>query len=412
MTLALVNIGQLATCPAGQAQDDAGLIDNAALLVEDGVVTWSGPDNEIPDGGESLDCFDCGGRLVIPGLVDCHTHLCFGGWRGDEFAMRLQGASYQQIAAAGGGIASTVKATRQASKTQLLEKAFKVLDQALALGVTTMECKSGYGLEIDTEIRQLEVYASLNRGHALDLVPTFLGAHIMPPEYQEQRETYIGLLCERLIPEIAERRLARFCDVFIEDNTYTLVEARQILSTAASHGLGLKVHADQLSAGGGAELAAELGAVSAEHLEFISDEGIQALAESGTVAVSLPLASMYLGQGYLPARKLIDAGVPVAVATDFNPGSSPSFHLPLAMLQACLNQRMTPSEVLTGATTIAARAIGLQDSAGSLAPGFPADLAIIDAPDLNHWMYHFRANACVGVMKAGQWVVQGLGTRD
>ncbi|MBT8061415.1 MAG: imidazolonepropionase [Xanthomonadales bacterium] len=406
MTLALVNISQLATCPPGRAQDEAGLVNDAAIVIEDKQVAWSGARHEMPHQYQGLPSHDCQRRLVVPGLVDCHTHLCFGGWRGDEFAMRLEGASYQQIAAAGGGIASTVQATRKASRRELYEKAHGVLDQALALGVTTMECKSGYGLEFESEIRQLEVYAELNLKHAVDLVATFLGAHIVPPEYRDRRQEYVDLLCERLIPEVARRSLARFCDVFIEDNAYSLDEARKILETAAHHGLGLKVHADQLSSGGGAELAAELGAVSAEHLEFISGSGIAALADSGTVAVSLPLASMYLGDGYLPARKLIEAGVPVAIATDFNPGSSPSFHLPMAMLQACLNQRMTPAESLTGATTIAARALGLQESAGSLTPGFPADLAIIDAPDLNHWLYHFRANACAAVMKAGQWVVR------
>ena len=404
MNAVVVNIGQLATCPPGGGQADAGLVEHAALLVEDGKVDWAGPEADLPATADGLSTHDCEGRLVVPGLVDCHTHLCFGGWRGEEFAQRIAGASYQEIAAAGGGIRSTVVATRAASFEALRDKAMAVLEEVLELGVTTMECKSGYGLNLDNELKQLEVYAALNEEQPLDLVPTFLGAHIVPPEYTERRGEYVDLLCGELLPEVARRGLARFCDVFVEENAYTLDEARRILQTARDLGLGLKVHADQLSAGGGAELAAELGAVSAEHLEFISDAGIEALAAAGTVAVSLPIASLYVGAGHLPARRLIEAGVAVAVATDFNPGSAPSFHLPLAMTLACLNQRMTPAEALCGATVIAARALGLEGQAGSLAPGCPADLAVIDAPDLNHWLYHFRPNACLAVMKNGLWM--------
>lgn len=404
MNAVLVNIGQLATCPPGGGQADAGLVEHAALVIDDNKVAWGGPEAALPASANGLPTHDCEGRLVVPGLVDCHTHLCFGGWRGDEFAQRIAGASYQQIAAAGGGIRSTVAATRAASFEALRDKAMGVLEEALAMGVTTMECKSGYGLDLDNELKQLEVYAALNDEQPIDLVPTFLGAHIVPPEYTERRAEYVDLLCEQLLPEVARRGLARFCDVFVEENAYTVDEARRILQTARDLGLGLKVHADQLSAGGGAELAAELGAVSAEHLEFISDAGTEALAAAGTVAVSLPIASLYLGAGQLPARRLIKAGVAVAVATDFNPGSAPSFHLPLAMTLACLNQRMTPAEALCGATVIAARALGLEGHAGSLAPGCPADLAVMDAPDLNHWLYHFRPDACLAVMKNGLWM--------
>lgn len=404
MSLALVNIGELATCPPGNAQDDAGLIRDAALVVGDGRVDWCGPAAKLPDAFHGIDRHDCDGALVIPGLVDCHTHLCFGGWRGDEFEMRLRGMDYREIAAAGGGIIGTVEATRAATKAQLLEKARNALDGMLALGVTTVECKSGYGLDVETELKQLEIYRELGREHVVTLVPTFLGAHIVPPEYATDRDGYVELLCDSLLPKVARRGLAGFCDVFVEAGAFTAEEARRILSTARDLGLGLKVHADQLSDGGGAQLAAELGAISAEHLEYVSAGGITALAAAGTVAVSLPLASLYLGEPCLPARELLRAGVPVAVATDFNPGSAPSFHLPLAMSLACLNQAMTPQETLMGATTIAARAVAIRDRAGSLTPGFPADLAVMAAPDLNHWLYHFRANACTAVMKSGKWV--------
>ena len=399
----LRNIGQLATCPAYAAQQDAGLIKNAALVIEDTKIVWAGNELQLPESFIDHESIDCGQRLVIPGLIDCHTHLCFGGWRGDEFEMRLQGRSYQDIAAAGGGIRSTVAATRADSAEQLLEKALYSLEGILDLGITTLECKSGYGLEQDAELKQLRVYRQLGDLQPVELVPTFLGAHMVPDEYQLDREAYIRLLCEVLIPEVGEQKLARFCDVFVEQGAFSLKEATTILKAARLAGLGLKVHADQLSNGGGAQLASSLGAVSAEHLEYADADGIKALAEAGTVAVSLPLASLYLCERYLPAREMLDAGVRVAVATDFNPGSAPSYHLPLAMTLACLNQKMTPQEVIMGATTVAAQAISAEQYIGSLLPGFTADIAIIDAPSVNHWLYHFRANACCGVIKSGKW---------
>lgn len=399
----LRNIGQLATCPADAPQHDAGLINDAALVFEDNRIVWVGSELQLPDSFIDQESIDCGQRLVIPGLIDCHTHLCFGGWRGDEFEMRLQGHSYQDIAAAGGGIRSTVAATRADSRDQLLEKALRSVKGILDLGVTTLECKSGYGLEQATEIKQLQVYRQLNELQPVELIPTFLGAHMVPDEYQQDREAYLNLLCKVLIPEVSEQKLALFCDVFVEEGAFSIKEAMTILDAAKLAGLGLKVHADQLSSGGGAQMAAALGAVSAEHLEYADTDGIRALAQAGTVAVSLPLASLYLGERYLPAREMLVAGVRVAIATDFNPGSAPSYHLPLAMTLACLNQKMTPQEVIMGTTTVAARAISAEWRIGSLRPGFDADIAIIDAPSVNHWLYHFRANACCGVIKAGKW---------
>jgi imidazolonepropionase len=400
----LRNISQLAVCPPGNPQDDAGLVSQAALAWSDGTVRWTGPYEELPAEFAGDAVTDCAGRLVVPGLVDCHTHLCFGGWRGDEFEARLRGASYRDIAAAGGGITRTVTATRGASLGELQRKAHAALQAILRLGVTTLECKSGYGLDEASELKQLEVYRRLDAAQPIDLVPTFLGAHVVPPEHREHRERYIDLLSSVLIPRIAHEGLARFCDVFVEEGAFSVAEARTILRAARDHGLGLKVHAEQLSAGGGALLAAEMGAVSAEHLEYADDAAIEALAAAGTVAVSLPLASLYLGERYLPARRMLAAGLKIAVATDFNPGSAPTFHLPLAMTLACLNQSMTPQEVLMGATTVAARAVAQHDRVGSLLPGYQADLAIIDAPSLNQWLYHFVPNACVAVLKDGQWV--------
>lgn len=399
----LHNISQLATCPVNGKQEEIGSISDAALVWEFGKILWVGKENALPDTYRDALPYDCGGRLVIPGLIDCHTHLCFGGWRGNEFAQRIEGKSYLEIAAAGGGIASTVKATRKSSFDVLKQKAAGLLEEMLALGVTTVECKSGYGLDYDNEIKQLEVYAALQQEQPLDLVPTFLGAHIIPPEFTERRDDYIELLTNTLLPEIKRRELAEFCDCYIDEGAYTVSEGRRILEAAQALGFDLKIHAEQLTHTGAAALAAELGAVSAEHLERITLEDYKLLAAAGTVAVSLPLASMYLKDDYIDARGLIEAGVAVAVATDLNPGSSPSGHLPLAMLQACLNQAMTPAEVLKGATSIAAKAIGRENLIGSLLAGYQADITIIDAKDINHWMYHFRANACAAVIKNGVW---------
>jgi len=399
----LRNIGQLASCPPDSVQQDAGLINDAALVFEGNRIVWVGSESELPESFSTHKVIDCGQKLVIPGLIDCHTHLCFGGWRSDEFEMRLQGRSYQEIAAGGGGIRSTVAATRSSTEHQLFDKALHSLEGMLDLGVTTVECKSGYGLELSSELKQLRVYHQLDEQQPIDLVPTFLGAHVVPDEHREDRENYINLLCDTLIPAIGKQQLARFCDIFVEQGAFSIKEARQILNTAKQAGLGLKVHADQLSNGGGALLAAELGAVSAEHLEYADEQGIKALAKAGTVAVSLPLASLYLREHYLPAREMLNAGVRVAVATDFNPGSAPSYHLPLAMTLACINQQMAPQEVMMAATTVAARAIGAEHRIGSLLPGFEADITIIDSPTVNHWLYHFRANACCGVIKAGHW---------
>ncbi|WP_376696864.1 imidazolonepropionase [Wenzhouxiangella sp. EGI_FJ10305] len=400
----LRNISTLYRVPADGAHDEVDAVVDAAVAWGGDTVRYAGPADELPAEFAQAESFDAGGRCVVPGLIDCHTHLCFGGWRGDEFAARLEGASYQDIQAAGGGINSTVRATRETDIDSLRSKAAEALADMARLGVTTVEAKSGYGLDRDNELKQLAVYRQLQSKQALDIVPTFLGAHLVPVEYRDRRGDYVELLCEEMIPEVAERELARFCDVFIEDNAFTLREGRRILETAKRHGLGLKIHADQLSCGGGAGLAAELGAVSAEHLEYASDEDMHSMAQAGTVAVSLPIASLYLREPFLPARKWIDAGARVAVATDFNPGSAPSYHLHLAMTLAAVHQRMSPAEVLRGVTTNAARALGLETSHGSLEPGYRADLAVIDAPDINHWLYHFRPNACRATLKTGRWL--------
>jgi imidazolonepropionase len=397
----LQNISQLATCRAEGGQGDIHAIADAALVWEDSTIRWVGPRRELPAEFAGAERLDAGGGLVIPGLVDCHTHLAFGGWRAEEFEQRILGRSYLEIAAAGGGIARTVQLTRAASEAELVERSAGFLRAMLALGVTTVECKSGYGLDREHELRLLRVYRTLAAAQPVRLVPTFLGAHVVPPEFRGDRDGYLRLLIDDLLPVIARERLAAFCDVFVERSAFTIEEARRLLRAARAAGLGAKLHADQLSQGGGAELAAEVGAASADHLEHASDAGIAAMAHAGVVAVSLPLASLYLGQPPVPARRWIEAGVAVAVATDFNPGSAPSYHLPFALTLACTLQRMTPAEALKGATILAARAVGLEPRVGSLEPGKAADLALIDAPDVNQWLYHLRANACRAVVVGG-----------
>ena len=405
----LRRIGTLSTCRSEGGQSAIHPIQDAALVWEGGTLLWVGPEKALPAEYAAWEGWDADGALVIPGLIDCHTHLAFGGWRAEEFEQRIQGSSYLDIARRGGGIMSTVAQTRTMSEDELLDRARGFLERMMALGVTTVECKSGYGLDVETELRLLRVYHRLGQEGAARIIPTFLGAHVVPPEFRDRREDYINLLIEELIPLITGQGLARFCDSFVEETAFTVSEARRILSAGKAAGLGAKLHADQLSSSGGAELAAELGAVSADHLECVSQDGIAAMAKSGSVAVSLPLASLYLNHVPLPARRLIEAGVPVAVATDFNPGSAPSYHLPLALSLACTMQRMTPAEALKGATIIAARALAIDGVTGSLEAGKSADFAVIDAGSVNDWCYHFTPNACRRVVARGREV--GAGSR-
>jgi imidazolonepropionase len=400
----LRNIGILVTCRRDGGQGELHSLDRAALVWEGDTIRWVGREAELPAQYRDLDAIDASGRLVVPGLVDCHTHLAFGGWRAHEFEQRLQGRSYLDIAAAGGGIASTVRATRAASEEDLIARAAGFLDAMVKLGVTTVEAKSGYGLSVEDELKLLRVYRVLAEQQPVHIVPTLLGAHTVPPEYRESRSAYVDLLVDVLIPRVGRERLAHCCDVFVEESAFSVAEGRRVLEAGRAAGLAPKVHADQLTASGGAELAAEMQALSADHLECITERGIHALEAAGVVAVSLPIATLYLGQRPMPARRLIEAGVPVAVATDFNPGSAPSYDLPLAMMLACTLQRMTPAEVLKGATIYAAQAVGLAERVGSLEVGKSADFAVIDAPDVTHWMYHFRPNACVVTAISGQVV--------
>jgi len=397
----LTNIGALARCVRSAPAGDAGVVEGAALVWDGATIRWAGPAADLPGEFSGWPSEDAGGRLVVPGLVDCHTHLAFAGWRSDEFALRLMGATYLDIAAAGGGIASTVAKTRAASTEYLTARCRAHLAEMASLGVTTVEAKSGYGLNVEHELRLLGIYRSLATGPQR-ILGTLLAAHVIPPEYRDRRSEYVDLIEQELIPRVAREGLARFCDVFVEESAFTVEEARRILLAGKRHGLAPKLHADQLTSGGGGELAAEVGAASADHLERISEAGIRAMAAAGVVAVSLPFASLYLGMMPLPARRLLNAGVPVAVATDFNPGSAPSYHLPVAMTLACTIQRMTPAEALRGATVVAARALQLDWEIGSLEPGKSADFAVIDSDSVDHWLYHLRPNACVRTVAKGR----------
>ncbi|MBR0440744.1 MAG: imidazolonepropionase, partial [Firmicutes bacterium] len=309
---------------------------------------------------------------------------------------------YLEILASGGGILSTVRATKAASEDELYDKAKLALDEMLSFGTTTCEAKSGYGLDEETELRMLRAIKRLNEDHPIDLVPTFLGAHALPPEFKDDREAFISLLCDKVIPEVAGQGLAEYCDVFCESGVFTAEETRRILLAGQKHGLRSKVHADEIEAIGGSQLAGEIGAVSAEHLIVCPDEGIESMAKGGTVACLLPATSFYLGATFAPARKMIEAGVPVAMATDFNPGSCPCLNMQLVINLGCLRYRLTPEEVLTAVTLNGAAACGRAASRGSIEPGKLCDLVIWDAPDLNYICYRLGSNLAKQVIKTGK----------
>jgi len=401
--LLLKNIGLLAT-PVGSAarkgagQRDILLIQDAMVGVKDGEIAYAGPTDESL---KSADVFDCGGRLVTPGLVDAHTHLVFGGWRQKELALKLDGVPYLDILKAGGGILSTVEHTRAASEAELVAKGKALLSEMLSLGVTTCEAKSGYGLNTQCELKQLRIIRSLDKAQPVDIVPTFMGAHAFPKEYAGNRNGYVEHLLTEMLPAVVGEGLAEFCDVFCETAVFTLDESRRILLEAAKLGLSPKVHADEIDPIGGAEMAADVNAVSAEHLIQTSDGGIRALADKDVVAVLLPATSFYLDKPFARARDMVDAGVAVAVATDFNPGSSPSLNMQLAMNLACMKYKLTPAETLTAVTLNGAAAIRRAGSCGSLEVGKQADLVVWDAEDLEYIFYRYGSNLVHTVVKKG-----------
>ncbi len=374
------------------------------MLIRHGRIDWIGPTAGLPAVAADAEIIDATGKTVLPGFIDSHTHLLFAGWREDEFEQRLHGLSYQEIAARGGGINATVERVRQASKDELKRLARSRLDHFLRFGVTTVEVKSGYGLTLADEVKCLEAIAELNAEGPLELVPTFLGAHAVPSEFRGDRDGYLRLLVDEMLPEVARQRLAEFCDVFCETGVFSVADSERILRRAQDLGLGLKLHADELSPLGGAELAARLGAVSADHLLCVTDAGIDALAAAGTVATLLPGTAFFLGLPYAPARRLIQRGVAVALASDCNPVTCPTENLPLVGAMACMQMQMLPVEAVTALTLNAAAALGRSDRIGSLEVGKQADLVIFDVPDYRHLFYHFGVNHVWRVIKRGRVV--------
>lgn len=417
--LIVTGAGELLTCPRTGAdrgpRSTLGVIRGGAVAARNGRIVWVGDSEDLRGevrlvrGGETV---DADGRLVMPGLVECHTHLAFVADRADEFQMRVAGATYQEVAKAGGGIMSTVYATRNASDETLRALVRRRLDQFLRLGVTTVEAKSGYGLTVDQEVRLLEVYRDVGTTHVVDVVPTLLAAHIIPVEYSDRVEEYISLIIKRMIPTVAKRRLAVFCDAFCEEGAFSVEQCRRVLEAGLEHGLLPKLHADQLSWTGGTEMAAELGAVSVDHLDHISAAGIAALAAPAgekrvPVAVLLPGATFFLGEGgQAPARELLDAGARVALSTDFNPGSSPTQNLWLMATMGCSQLRMTAEEVIRAITIEAAAALALDHEVGSLEVGKKADILILEHTRYPEIPYRYGMNPVWRAYKAGRLVAK------
>jgi len=412
--LAIVGIAELATPEGREARSGAHLgrlkiVKDAAVACREGRIVFVGTERdfrqsvEVEPGGRTVDA--CSGT-ALPGFVDAHTHLAFAGWRESEFDERLRGATYSEIAARGGGILSTVASTRAASPEALSELIRERLDGMLALGTTTTEIKSGYGLSVEAELKQLDAVRRVAQSHPMEVVATFLGAHTVPAEYRESRADYIESIVGEMIPRVAEASLARYADAFVDAHAFTLDEARRVLVTAREHGLGVRLHADQLADDGAASLAAELGAASADHLEYASDEGLEAMARAGTCGVLLPAATFFLMmERRPPGRRLVDAGLPVAVATDFNPGSCPTESMEAALWFACLWGGLTVDEAITAATLNAAHSLGLAEETGSLEPGKRADVVIHAVPNRYHLVYRFGVPRVRIVVAGGDVVV-------
>lgn len=376
-------------------------VDDAVIVITDGKITYVGQAAGAPEA--DMPVYDAGGCAVLPGFVDSHTHLVFGGYRPDEFGWRLRGDTYMSIMERGGGIASTVKATRAAAEEQLKAKALEYISVMARMGVTTVEAKSGYGLDHDTELRQLRVIAALDAESPVDVVATYMGAHAMPPQSELTGDEYIDRLISKELPEVVEQGVAEFCDVFCERGVFTVEQSRRLLEAAKEMGLKAKIHADEIVNTGGAELAAGIEAVSADHLLHISDAGIDALAGApDTVATLLPLTAFALREEFAPARRLIDGGAAVALATDFNPGSCFSCSIPLMMALGCIYMKMTVEEVITALTLNGAAALGRADSIGSIEPGKKADLAVLKFDSPAYLPYYTGLNCVKTTIKEGK----------
>ncbi len=406
--LFITHAAQLVTCRGFSAKrggdmSDLHIIEDGAVAIENGVIRAVGKTSEIVKRYKMAHCYtiDAQKNAVLPGFIDPHTHFVFSGERAEEFAWRIRGVSYMDIMRRGGGIADTVKATRAASNIELLKEGLKRLDTMLSFGVTTVEGKSGYGLDYETEIRQLEVMKKLNETHPLDVVPTFLGAHAVPEEYINRTDEYIDFIIGTVLPTVTKRRLAEFCDVFCEMDVFNIDQAKRVLLAAARMGLAPKIHADEISSIGGAGLAAELGAASADHLIHASDRGIDALAEAGVVATLLPGTAFCLKEPYARARSMIDRGSALALATDMNPGTFCSESVPLIVALAVLNMDMSIEEVVTAITINAAAALKRADRIGSIDVGKQGDLVVLAYPSYTSLAYRTGTSMVERVIKRG-----------
>ncbi len=413
----IYNAGQLVTCAAGEkakkgtAMQELGIIENGAVVIKDGLIATAGPSGDILRDHEAGNMIDAKGNVVTPGFVECHTHLVYGGHRLNEFELRIRGASYLEIMEAGGGIVSTMRHTREAGLEDLIAQARKRLDQILALGVTTCEVKTGYGLDTETELKMLRVIEELDKTHAVNLIPTFLPAHAFPPDYKEKQDAYVSLICEEMIPlaakwyaasHFAEKGIPFFIDVFCEKNAFTLEQSKRVLEAGKSYQMKIKAHVDEFTNLGGARFAIENTATSIDHLDAISDEEIALLANSETIGVVTPTVNFNFGSTeFADARKMIDAGCAIALSTDFNPGSAPCPSLPGAMAIACRYQKLSPAEALNAATINAAFAVGLGNKIGSIEAGKQADLLILDTSDYRQLAYEFGGNPIEQVIKTG-----------
>jgi imidazolonepropionase len=392
----------------GPEMSELGIIEDGAVLIEDGVIAAVGASANVGVGvGEPVEEIDASGSVVMPGFVDAHTHPVFAGTRTNEYEWRAAGLTYQEIAARGGGIRSTVRKTRAASEDELLAAARRYARWFLQSGTTTIEAKSGYGLTLESEIKLLRVIHRLNSEGPLELVPTLLAAHIVPDEYVDQRDAYIELLIQDLLPMVGRQKLAEYHDVFCEQGAFTVAESRALMLAAKAAGLKLRIHANQFTRSGAAGLAAELGARTADHLEEISDDEIAALRDAGVIAILVPGAVFHLGsKNYAPAKKMIEAGLPVALATDFNPGSSPTPNMQMVLTHACTQMNMTPAQAITAATINAAYSLDRSDRLGSIEVGRQADVIICDCRDYREIPYFYGVNHVRMVIKRGT-VVDG-----
>lgn len=381
---------------------ELGMIENGAVVVTDGVIVYAGRTEDMPEFDEAAyHTIDAAGRAVLPGFVDSHTHLVFGGFREEEFSWRMRGDSYMSIMERGGGIHNTMNATRKASFEELRASAAARLDRMFALGVTTVEGKSGYGMDMKTELRQLAVMKKLDAEHPVDIIPTFMGAHATPAEYKGREDDFIDRLISEVMPEVARRGLAECCDIFCEKGVFDIGQSRRYLTAARELGFKIKIHADEIVDTGGAALAAELGALSADHLLMTSDEGIGALADSDVVATLLPCTAFSLREQYARGREMIDAGCAVALATDLNPGSSFTSSIPLTFAIACIYMKMSPEEAVTSLTINGAAAVGRAGSVGSIDVGKHGDMVILDFPSYKFLPYHVGMNIVGTVVKKG-----------